>query len=91
MLLTTYTVHVSAYLRWLKLYSCHLQTTYEYKEIKDHMVAIMELLGQDGISSDKSDHEGHHGEAMYYILDKDWHSKQVTSLLWMLGSLHLHI
>ncbi|KIK20285.1 hypothetical protein PISMIDRAFT_657625, partial [Pisolithus microcarpus 441] len=83
--------HVFAYLRLLKLYSCHLQTAYEYKEIKDRAVAIVESLGQDSMSSDESDHEGHHGEATYYILDKDWRSKQVTSWLQMLDSLHLRL
>ncbi|KAI6041937.1 hypothetical protein EDC04DRAFT_2564912, partial [Pisolithus marmoratus] len=72
-----------------ELYSRHLQTAHEYKDIKDHAVAIVELLGQDGMSSDESDQEGHLGEATYYILDKDWHSRQVTSWLRMLDSLHL--
>ncbi|KIK13089.1 hypothetical protein PISMIDRAFT_119568, partial [Pisolithus microcarpus 441] len=74
-----------------KLYGRRLQTAYEYKEIKDHAVAIVESLGQDGMSSDESDHEGHRGEATYYILDKDWRSKQVTSWLRMLDSLHLRL
>ncbi|KAI6027204.1 hypothetical protein EDC04DRAFT_2573085, partial [Pisolithus marmoratus] len=64
-----------------ELYSHRLQTAYEYKEIKDHVVAIVESLGQDGMSSDESDHEGHCGEVTYYILDKDWRSKPVTSWL----------
>ncbi|KAI6137864.1 hypothetical protein BKA82DRAFT_4019319 [Pisolithus tinctorius] len=54
------------------------ETAYEYGEIKDRAVAIVESLGQDGMSSDESDHEGHRGEATYYILEKDWRSKQVT-------------
>ncbi|KAI6118074.1 hypothetical protein F5141DRAFT_1000450, partial [Pisolithus sp. B1] len=64
-----------------ELYSHHLQTAYEYKEIKDHVVVIVESLGQDGMSSDESDHKGHCGEAMCYILDKGRRSKQVTSWL----------
>ncbi|KIK24303.1 hypothetical protein PISMIDRAFT_10304 [Pisolithus microcarpus 441] len=67
--------------RKYELYSRRLQTAYEYKEIKDRAVAIVESLGQDGMSSDESDHEGHRGEATYDILDKDWCSKQVTSWL----------
>ncbi|KAI6144281.1 hypothetical protein BKA82DRAFT_3983196, partial [Pisolithus tinctorius] len=74
-----------------ELYSHRLQTAYEYREIKDHAVAIVESLGQDGMSSDESDHEGHWGEATYYILEKDWRSKQVTAWLQMLDSLHLHL
>ncbi|KAI5980873.1 hypothetical protein EDC04DRAFT_2595297, partial [Pisolithus marmoratus] len=74
-----------------ELYSRRLQTAYEYKEIKDRAVAIVESLGQDGMSSDESDHEGHCGEATYYILDKDWRSKPVTSWLRMLDSLHLRL
>jgi hypothetical protein len=79
------------YLKLLKLYTRRLQTAYEYREIKDHAVAIVESLGQDGMSSDESDHEGHRGEATYYILDKDWRSKQVTAWLRMLDSLHLRL
>ncbi|KIN92877.1 hypothetical protein M404DRAFT_11540, partial [Pisolithus tinctorius Marx 270] len=33
------------------------ETAYEYGEIKDRAVAIVESLGQDGMSSDESDHE----------------------------------
>ncbi|KAI6145056.1 hypothetical protein BKA82DRAFT_3969785, partial [Pisolithus tinctorius] len=74
-----------------ELYSRRLQTAYEYGEIKDRAVAIVESLGQDGMSSDESDHEGHRGEATYYILEKDWRSKQVTAWLRMLDSLHLRL
>ncbi|KAI6033277.1 hypothetical protein EDC04DRAFT_2571809, partial [Pisolithus marmoratus] len=74
-------IHVFKNLRLLKLYSHCLQTAHEYKDIKDHVVTIVESLGQDGMSSDESNHEGHLGKAMYYILDKDWHSRQVTSWL----------
>ncbi|KAI6100060.1 hypothetical protein EDD16DRAFT_1482997, partial [Pisolithus croceorrhizus] len=73
--------HLFSYLRPFKLYSHRLQTGYEYKEIKDCAVAIVESLGQDGMSSDESDHEGHRGEATYHIPDKDWRSKQVTAWL----------
>ncbi|KAI5986462.1 hypothetical protein EDD15DRAFT_2174833, partial [Pisolithus albus] len=64
-----------------ELYSRRLQTAHEYKDIKDRAVFIVESLGQDGMSSDESDHKGHRGEATYYILDKDWHSKQITAWL----------
>ncbi|KAI6095024.1 hypothetical protein EDD16DRAFT_1528847 [Pisolithus croceorrhizus] len=50
-----------------ELYTRRLQTAYEYKEIKDRTVVIVESLGQDG----------HCGEATYHILDKDWRSKQI--------------
>ncbi|KAI5981764.1 hypothetical protein EDD15DRAFT_2199209 [Pisolithus albus] len=53
--------------------------------------SFVESLGQDGMSSDESDHEGHRGEATYHILDKDWRSKQVTAWLRMLDSLHLRL
>ncbi|KAI5981462.1 hypothetical protein EDD15DRAFT_2183169, partial [Pisolithus albus] len=74
-----------------ELYNRHLQTALEYPDIKDRAVAIVESLGQDGMSSDESDHEGHRGEATYHILDKDWRSKQVTAWLRMLDSLHLRL
>ncbi|KAI6097444.1 hypothetical protein EV401DRAFT_1879746, partial [Pisolithus croceorrhizus] len=88
---TTLPIHVFDCLRLWKLYSCHLQTAHEYTDIKDCAVAIVESLGQDGMSSDESDHKGHWGKVMYHVLDKDWYSKQVTSWLQMLDSLHLRL
>ena len=73
----------------LQLYSCRLQTTHQYTEIKTQATRVVQSLGLDGMSSDESDHEGHKGEATYYILHKDWHSCQITAWLCMLDSLHL--
>ncbi|KAI5988440.1 hypothetical protein EDD15DRAFT_2199071 [Pisolithus albus] len=60
-------------------------------EMQHSHTSFVESLGQDGMSSDESDHEGHRGEATYHILDKDWCSKQVTAWLRMLDSLHPHL
>jgi len=49
----------------------------------------VQSLGLDGMSSDESDHEGHKGEATYYVLDKTWRSRRITAWLRMLDSLHL--
>ncbi|KAI6152642.1 hypothetical protein BKA82DRAFT_4013063 [Pisolithus tinctorius] len=67
---------------WNRRHQRKHETAYEYGEIKDRAVAIVESLGQDGMSSDESDHEGHWGEATYYILEKDWRSKQTTAGAW---------
>ncbi|KAI6094297.1 hypothetical protein F5141DRAFT_1070020 [Pisolithus sp. B1] len=67
------------------LYKCHLNTACQYANIKDQAICIVQSLGLDGMSSNESDHEGHNGEATYYILDKDWHSQcewQATSSTW---------
>ncbi|KAI6141474.1 hypothetical protein BKA82DRAFT_126060, partial [Pisolithus tinctorius] len=58
----------------LSLYKCHLDTAYQYAEIKDQAVRVVQSLSLDGMSSDELDHEGHSGEATYFILDKDWRS-----------------
>ncbi|KAI6036744.1 hypothetical protein BKA83DRAFT_4120432 [Pisolithus microcarpus] len=57
-----------------ELYKRRLDTAYQYTKIKDRAVRVVQSLGLDGMSSDESDHEGHSGEATYYILDKDWRS-----------------
>ncbi|KAI6095262.1 hypothetical protein F5141DRAFT_1068513, partial [Pisolithus sp. B1] len=71
------------------LYKCHLNTACQYANIKDQAICIVQSLGLDGMSSNESDHEGHNGEATYYILDKDWHSQCITAWLWLLDALHL--
>ena len=76
-------------LNQLKLYTCHLETTYEYQKIKDRAVTIVESLGLDGMSSDESSHECHKGEATYHIQEKCWRSQQVNDWLKMLNALHL--
>ena len=75
----------------LQLYSRRLQTAHQYTEIKTQATRVVQSLGLDGMSSDESDHEGHKGEVTYYILHKDWRSRQITAWLRMLDSLHLHL
>ncbi|KAI5984175.1 hypothetical protein EDD15DRAFT_2177616, partial [Pisolithus albus] len=74
-----------------ELYACRLDTAYQYAEIKDQAVPVVQSLGLDGMSSDESDHEGHDGEATYHILDKDWRSQHITAWLRMLDALHLRL
>ncbi|KAI5981329.1 hypothetical protein EDD15DRAFT_2183621, partial [Pisolithus albus] len=74
-----------------ELYKRRLDTAYQYTEIKDRAVRVVQSLGLDGMSSDESDHEGHSGEATYHILDKDWRSRHVTAWLQMLDALHLRL
>jgi len=87
-----YWQHIFFYIAGLlQLYSRRLQTAHQYTEIKTQATQVVESLGLDGMSSDESDHEGHKGEATYYILHKDWCSRQITAWLRMLNSLHLRL
>ncbi|KAI6144684.1 hypothetical protein BKA82DRAFT_9423 [Pisolithus tinctorius] len=47
-----------------ELYKRHLDIAYQYAEIKDQAVHVVQSLSLDGMSSNESDHEGHSGEAM---------------------------
>jgi len=80
-----------AHLNQSKLYTRRLETAYEYQEIKDRAVTIVESLGLDGMSSDESSHEGRKGEATYRIWEKRWRSRQVNDWLRMLDALHLRL
>jgi len=61
-----------------------------------HMVGskaarMIEQFGVSGMSTDESEHEAGRGEPTYFVLNKTWRAKRVTTFFRLLDSLYLHM
>ena len=74
-----------------QLYTRRLECAMQHQSIQSQTSDIVQQLGIDGMSSNESEHDGHCGEATYYVLHKEWRSRNVTAWLHLLDSLHLQM
>ena len=64
---------------------------YVLGEVESHALGLVDALGVQGMSSDKSDHESGQGQPTYFIKKVPWRAAPLHTWLRELDSLHLWV